>query len=54
MARKKGNRIVIKLKSAETGHVYWSEKNRKNDPTRLEIKLYDPKLRKHVPYKEEK
>lgn len=54
MARKKGNRIVIKLKSAETGHVYWSEKNRKNDPTRLEIKRYDPKLRKHVTYKEEK
>ncbi len=54
MAKKKGNRVVIKLKSAESGHVYWSEKNRKNDTGRLEIRRYDPTLRKHVVYKEEK
>ena len=54
MAKKKGNRVVIKLKSSESSHVYWTEKNRKNDSTRLEIRRYDPMLRKHVVYKEEK
>lgn len=54
MAKKKGNRVVIKLKSSESGHVYWSEKNRKNDTARLEVRRYDPVLRKHVTYKEEK
>ncbi|MCL4504590.1 MAG: 50S ribosomal protein L33 [Chloroflexi bacterium] len=54
MAKKKGNRVVIKLKSSESGHVYWSEKNRKNDTSRLEVRRYDPVLRKHVLYKEEK
>ena len=54
MAKKKGNRIVIKMKSSESGFTYWTEKNRKNDPSRLEIKRYDPQIRKHVAYKEEK
>jgi large subunit ribosomal protein L33 len=54
VAKKKGNRVVIKLKSSESGHVYWTEKNRKNDTGRLEIRRYDPMLRKHVTYKEEK
>jgi large subunit ribosomal protein L33 len=54
MAKKKGNRVVIKLKSSESGHVYWTEKNRKNDTARLEVRRYDPVLRKHVTYKEEK
>ena len=54
MAKKKGNRIVIKMKSSESGHTFWTEKNRKNDLSRLEIKRYDPQLRKHVAYKEEK
>jgi large subunit ribosomal protein L33 len=54
VAKKKGNRVVIKLRSSESGHVFWSEKNRKNDPTRLELRRYDPILRKHVVYKEEK
>jgi large subunit ribosomal protein L33 len=54
MAKKKGNRVIIKLKSSESTHIYWSEKNRKNDTARLELKRYDPLLRKHVTYKEEK
>ncbi len=54
MAKKKGGRIVIKLKSTESGHMYVSSKNRKNDTGRLELKKFDPFLRKHVTYKEEK
>lgn len=54
MAKKKGNRVIIKLKSSESGHVYWSEKNRKNDTGRLELRRFDPILRRHVMYKEEK
>ena len=54
MASKKGNRIVIKLRSTESGHTYTSEKNRKNDPNRLELKRYDPLVRRHVPYREAK
>ena len=54
MAKKKGNRIVIRLKSSESGHFYLTEKNRKNDTARLELKKYDPVVRKVVNYKEEK
>lgn len=54
MAAKKGNRIVIKLKSSESGHSYTTMKNRRNDPSRLELRKYDPIVRKHVNYKETK
>ena len=54
MASKKGNRIVIKLRSTESGHQYVTTKNRKNDPSRLELKRYDPLLRRHVVYRESK
>jgi large subunit ribosomal protein L33 len=32
--------------------VYWTEKNRRNDPQRLELKKFDPVLRRHVLYRE--
>jgi large subunit ribosomal protein L33 len=51
---KKGNRLVIKLRSTESGHIYISYKNRRNDPQRLELKKYDPFVRRHVIYKETK
>ncbi len=54
MAGKKGNRIVIKLKSTESGHTYTTEKNRRNDTARLELRRYDPLLRRHVLYRETK
>ncbi|NJP07847.1 MAG: 50S ribosomal protein L33 [Chloroflexaceae bacterium] len=54
MASKKGNRIVIKLKSSESGHTYTTQKNRKNDSSRIELRRYDPILRRHVMYKETK
>jgi large subunit ribosomal protein L33 len=52
MARKRQDRAPVKLVSTESGHVYWSEKNRKNDPSRLELKKYDPLVRRHVVYRE--
>jgi len=54
MASKKGNRIIIKLRSTESGHTYTTTKNRKNDPNRLELKRYDPLVRRHVVYRESK
>ena len=49
---KKQARMLVKLRSTESGHIYITEKNRRNDPNRLELKKYDPILRKHVLYKE--
>ena len=48
-------RDKIKLVStANTGHFYTTDKNKKNTPDKLEFKKYDPVVRKHVAYKEEK
>jgi large subunit ribosomal protein L33 len=55
MAKKsKGKRILVKLKSSESGHMYYTFKNRQNTTARLELKKYDPLVRKHVLYKETK
>jgi large subunit ribosomal protein L33 len=52
---KKGKREKIKLESsAGTGHFYTTTKNRQNTPDKLELKKYDPRVRKHVVYKETK
>lgn len=51
---KKGNRIVVKMRSTESGHMYITSKNRRNNQGRLELKKYDPILRKHVVYRETK
>ncbi|MBK7327308.1 MULTISPECIES: 50S ribosomal protein L33 [Propionivibrio] len=46
-------REKIKLEStAGTGHFYTTTKNKKTMPEKMEIKKYDPKVRKHVAYKE--
>lgn len=48
-------RDKIKLVStAGTGHFYTTTKNKRTTPEKLEIKKYDPVIRKHVPYKEAK
>ncbi len=52
---KKGPRQLIKLVSSEgTGHNYYVTKNTRNSPDKLEIMKYDPRVRKHVMYKEGK
>ena len=45
----------IKLvSSAGTGHYYTTTKNKRTHPDKMEIKKYDPVVRKHVNYKESK
>jgi len=52
------NRIMrdkIKLvSSAGTGHYYTTTKNKRNQPEKMEIRKFDPVVRKHVAYKEAK
>ena len=40
--------------SAGTGHFYTTTKNKKTMTGKMEIKKYDPVVRKHVMYKEGK
>lgn len=48
-------RDKIKLvSSAGTGHFYTTDKNKRNTPDKLEFKKYDPVVRKHVIYREER
>ena len=48
-------REKIKLvSSAGTGHYYTTDKNKSNTPDKLEMKKYDPVVRKHVIYTEGK
>lgn len=42
------------LSSAGTGHFYVTTKNKRLHPDKMEIKKFDPVVRKHVPYKEAK
>jgi large subunit ribosomal protein L33 len=51
---KKGNRVLVKMRSTESGHIYYTQKNRRNDTQRLELRKYDPYVRRHVMYKEAK
>ncbi len=48
-------RDKIKLvSSAGTGHFYTTTKNKRTMTGKMEIKKFDPKVRKHVMYKEAK
>ena len=48
-------RDLIKLESsAGTGHYYTTTKNKRNSPDKLEMKKFDPVIRKHVIYTEGK
>jgi large subunit ribosomal protein L33 len=51
---KKGAREVIKLKSTESPHMYFTKKNKRTTTERLELKKYDPVVRKHVVFREAK
>ena len=48
-------RDKIKLEStAGTGHFYTTSKNKRTMPDKMEIMKFDPKVRRHVIYKETK
>lgn len=48
-------RPIVKLRStAGTGYTYVTRKNRRNDPDRMEATKYDPVIRRHVAFREER
>jgi len=49
-----GNAEIVKLKSTKSTHIYYTRKNKKQNPEKLERKKYDPIVRQHVVYKEHK
>ena len=54
-AQEQNMRDKIKLvSSAGTGHYYTTTKNKRNQPEKMEIRKFDPVVRKHVAYKEAK
>ena len=46
--------LIRMISSAGTGHFYTTDKNKKTIPGKIEMLKYDPKVRKHVMYKEGK
>ena len=51
----KSNTVQIRLvSSAETGYFYVTKKNARTKTTKMEMKKYDPVVRKHVVFKEAK
>ncbi len=55
MAKSGDKRPIIKLRSTEgTGFTYTTRKNKTNTRERIELRKYDPVLRRHVIFKEER
>ena len=54
MAKAKGvrNQIILECTEAPGTSRYSTQKNRRNTPDRLELKKYNPKLRKYTIHKE--
>jgi large subunit ribosomal protein L33 len=48
-------RVVVKLRSTGgTGYTYVTRKNRRSHPDRLVLRKYDPVIRRHVDFREER
>jgi large subunit ribosomal protein L33 len=55
MAKPKQNTVLIRLvSSADTGYFYVTKKNPRTATGKLELRKYDPIVRKHVVFKEAK
>ncbi len=55
MASKSKHIQLIKLvSSAKTGFYYTTKKNRRNMTGKMEMRKYDPVIRQHVMFKEDK
>jgi large subunit ribosomal protein L33 len=52
VAKGKEARTTIKLQSSESSYCYFTEKNKNNTKERLQLRKYDPIVRKHVMFKE--
>ncbi|GMQ96806.1 MAG: 50S ribosomal protein L33 [Gammaproteobacteria bacterium] len=53
MAKSAREKIRL-VSSANTGHFYTTTKNKRTMPEKMEIRKFDPVIRKHVIYKEAK
>ncbi len=49
-----GSRITIRMASTEGPHRFTTTKNKRNHPGRLELRRYDPVVRRHVLYREDR
>lgn len=45
---------MIKMASTESPYRFTTTKNKRNHPQRLQLKRYDPVVRRHVLFKEDK
>jgi large subunit ribosomal protein L33 len=55
LAMAKPNTVMIKLvSSAGTGTFYTTKKNPRKTTEKMSLRKYDPKIRKHVEFKEAK
>ena len=53
--KSKDTRPIIKMRStAGTGYTYVTRKNRRNNPDRLVLRKFDPVVRRHVEFKEDR
>lgn len=52
MAKKTKIRVQVKLRSTESPYTYYTTKNKRTHPDRMETRKYDPVVRKHVTFKE--
>jgi large subunit ribosomal protein L33 len=53
----RGNHLRPKVKlrsTAGTGYTYVTTKNRRSSPDRLLLRKYDPRVRRHVEFREER
>ncbi|QAX81409.1 50S ribosomal protein L33 [Candidatus Pseudomonas adelgestsugas] len=46
--------LIRMISSAGTGHFYTTDKNKRANPDKLEKKMFDPRVHRHVIYKEGK
>jgi large subunit ribosomal protein L33 len=53
MAKSASDKIKL-VSTANTGYFYTTLKNKRNTPDKMEMKKYDPVVRKHVIFKEAK
>ncbi len=54
--KKKSSNIIVRMRNPETGFYYTKKRNTKseNTPDKMKMRKYDPKLRKHVEFSEQK
>lgn len=50
----KSNATIVKLRSTESKYCYYTRKNKKNQTARMELKKYDPRVQRHVIFREER